>query len=136
MVTNGSIEQAVQFVRQRRAESPSGNKGVVNIPSHLVALDGYRQEAADRKVVLSEDLANDEVARLSAENDDLKTALSKAMIDLATLKEAPLQRLETVSVDDLKKVVLAASDEVLIELPYVGEGNLSAVRAWAETDEG
>lgn len=133
LIGSGSIEQAVELVRERRANA-GGNKGVVNLPSHLVALDGYRQEAEAWKTVF-EDAGDavDQTRQLRTENDDLKAALSKALVDLAALKEQLPQLPEQITVADLKGILRETPDEVINAMPYIGEGNISAVRAWAET---
>ena len=136
LIGSGSIEQAVELVRERRANAGGGGKGVVDLPSHLVALDGYRQEAEARKTVFEDvDEAAGELKQLRSENNDLKSSLSKAMVDLAVLKEQLPQLPEQITVADLKAILRETPDEVINAMPYIGEGNISAVRAWAETDE-
>lgn len=135
LVLSGSIEVAVELVRNRRILE-GGAPGRISVPSHLVAQDGYREVAEENKAIYDEDVAADLLGKLRSENEDLKRALSQALVDVAELKEAaPAAPATPLTVAGFKALLRDTADDVIQAMPYIGEGNLSAVRAWAETDE-
>ena len=119
LVQVGSTDEATAYLRN--LINPEIDD---SIPSHLATLPGYRERAAGNKAV-DEELENELLQQALRHAEDL--AKAKALHYFQELLGNPTVRF-------LKQVMSAASDEVLEAVPYIGCGNLSAVRAWAETE--